>query len=378
MAGKPRRNTVLGGVVRGFTTVLLAGIVAMAIAVAVVPAVTHGKAMAVLSGSMEPTLHTGDMIVAAGVNNVLDVKIGDIITFMPDPGSPELVTHRVIGKGFEGEDVVFTTQGDNNDAADLDPVYGKQVRGKYLFKIPYLGYVSNWGTRHAAWAITGFAAILIAWGVWAFAVPTRRGREDQNADGKQDEMNEVSQAWAKSPDAPEVVHAANDQVAPTLARVGAPQDGANIHTGGPPDRPSAGPSGAEPIPAAAVPAPAPLTRAALRQARTGAPAAPTPAANPAALPSQPGGPVGHEVRRAARTETAPSGAVAAAIPPAAIPANPPQPRAWQRPEGGEHAWGVRREAPSERLAQDNRQPVDSAPESAIDLTTVLSRRRGDA
>ncbi|MDR1294923.1 MAG: signal peptidase I [Bifidobacteriaceae bacterium] len=168
----------VGGFFRALTTVLLIGLVALAAAVAVVPAATQGKALTVLSGSMEPAFSPGDLIVVSGVDNALDLKYGDIITYLPNPNDPTLITHRIIGLGVGADGApVFTTQGDANDVPD-EPVLATQVRGKYLFHIPYLGYVSDWASRHAAWAVTGFAVILIAWGIWAFAAPRRRAKED--------------------------------------------------------------------------------------------------------------------------------------------------------------------------------------------------------
>ncbi|MDR2379981.1 MAG: signal peptidase I [Bifidobacteriaceae bacterium] len=194
MGSQPKANTVAGGIVRGFTTVLLIGIVALAGAVAVVPAVTGGKALAVLSGSMEPTLHTGDLIVVTGVKNPLDLKINDIITYLPDAASDQMVTHRIIAKGFEESEVRFTTQGDANDAAD-PPVYGKQVRGRLLFRIPWLGHVTTWAAVHAPWAVVALASALILGGLWAAFGPRRRRRDDDQPPAS----NESSGRHVKGP-----------------------------------------------------------------------------------------------------------------------------------------------------------------------------------
>ncbi|MDR0594815.1 MAG: signal peptidase I, partial [Bifidobacteriaceae bacterium] len=182
MASAAKRGSFWGAFFRSLTTVLLIGLVLLAGAVAVVPAVTGGRALTVLSGSMEPAFSPGDLIIVSGVNesNVLDLKGGDIITYMPNPDDPDLITHRIIGVGATADgERTFTTQGDANPAAD-QPVLAKQVRGKYLFHIPYLGYVSDWGSRHAAWTVTGFAVILIAWGLWAFVFPAKRAREEES------------------------------------------------------------------------------------------------------------------------------------------------------------------------------------------------------
>ena len=78
------------------------------------------RPMCVLSGSMEPTYHTGSLIYVKPCAPE-DVQVGDAITF-----------------------VHFYTQGDANDAPDGAPVYFKNLIGRPVFTIPYLGYVSHW------------------------------------------------------------------------------------------------------------------------------------------------------------------------------------------------------------------------------------------
>jgi len=84
----------------------------------------------VLSGSMEPTIKTGGVVM---VKPTSEYQIGDVITYQYGHYSRNLTTHRIIGK----------TQGDNNNAADLHPVEREQIKGKVLLTIPYVGYVAN-------------------------------------------------------------------------------------------------------------------------------------------------------------------------------------------------------------------------------------------
>ena len=64
----------------------------------------------VVSGSMEPTINIGDLIVINVNDN--NYKQGDIVTFRDIEGS--FVTHRIINI----DDEVMTTKGDNNDTID--------------------------------------------------------------------------------------------------------------------------------------------------------------------------------------------------------------------------------------------------------------------
>jgi signal peptidase I len=90
----------------------------------------------VLSGSMEPTIKTGGIVM---VKPASEYQIGDVITYQYGHYSRNLTTHRIIGKTEEG----FITQGDNNNAADLHPVEREQIKGKVLLTIPYVGYAAN-------------------------------------------------------------------------------------------------------------------------------------------------------------------------------------------------------------------------------------------
>jgi signal peptidase I len=117
--------------------VLLAG-TAGALAVAVFPLVTGGAALAVLSGSMAPGLPVGAMAFVRPVDPA-DVRPDDVITFQRAPDAPELVTHRVLAVDDSSGTPVFTTKGDANEDADLDPVPASALRGELWFGMPHLG-----------------------------------------------------------------------------------------------------------------------------------------------------------------------------------------------------------------------------------------------
>ena len=69
------------------------------------------------------------------------MQVGDAITFVLNEDL-DVVTHRVISIDAENEH--FYTKGDANDAPDGAPVYFKNLIGRPVFTIPYLGYVSHW------------------------------------------------------------------------------------------------------------------------------------------------------------------------------------------------------------------------------------------
>jgi signal peptidase len=110
--------------------------VAMA-AVLVVPRALGWQGVVVLTGSMEPALHTGGV---AFVDRVPPERIGtgDLLTFTR-PGSRQQVTHRVIEVVPTSEGPSFRTKGDANDAPDGWTVTSGQVVGRVRFALPHLG-----------------------------------------------------------------------------------------------------------------------------------------------------------------------------------------------------------------------------------------------
>ena len=104
--------------------------------------------------SMTPAINVGDIII---MKVDADIEVGDVITF--HEGS-YFVTHRVIGLSPNG----FITKGDANNDIDINPVYSKDIVGKVVLVVPYIGYIvhfarSFWGPVLLIYVPTG---ILIA------------------------------------------------------------------------------------------------------------------------------------------------------------------------------------------------------------------------
>lgn len=94
------------------------------------------KLMVVQSGSMEPAIKTGSVVM---VRPEPTYKIGDVITFRNIKDPKITTTHRV----YEINGGLFTTKGDANDATDSTQVTQNQIIGKTVFTLPYLGYPVN-------------------------------------------------------------------------------------------------------------------------------------------------------------------------------------------------------------------------------------------
>ncbi len=151
-------------------TIALLAVVA---ALFVIPKVLGGASLTVLTGSMEPVFMPGDVVVVKGVNEAdvcTSIGIGTIVTYFPEPGSPDLITHRVVAKTVgtfdDGTHCRLITQGDNNDATD-EPVSPAQVRGVFMYGIPQLGWARQWvqqNPRSVAMVVGAIVVVALLWG----------------------------------------------------------------------------------------------------------------------------------------------------------------------------------------------------------------------
>jgi signal peptidase I len=94
----------------------------------------------VVSGSMEPTIQTGSVVVIDSAPSAINaVGVGDVITYN-EPGSTErIVTHRVVGVEPGG----FITQGDANQSTDRYVVASSDIIGTVQNSVPYAGYAAK-------------------------------------------------------------------------------------------------------------------------------------------------------------------------------------------------------------------------------------------
>ncbi|MEK9201265.1 MAG: signal peptidase I [Patescibacteria group bacterium] len=95
----------------------------------------------VTSGSMEPSIGTGSVVVVAPRP---DYFPGEVLTFRSGPKS--VTTHRVLAKSWP-KDITnpptFITKGDANDSTDTNQLALENVTGKVVLTIPYVGLISS-------------------------------------------------------------------------------------------------------------------------------------------------------------------------------------------------------------------------------------------
>ena len=110
---------------------------------------TEYPILAVASGSMEPVLYAGDLIVIEGIQNFADIHVapkdadppGDILVYQ---GPEDLIVHRAIDKknGTDGS-IVFIIHGDANLDGANEHIGEEKIVGRYTgFKVPWLGNIA--------------------------------------------------------------------------------------------------------------------------------------------------------------------------------------------------------------------------------------------
>lgn len=90
----------------------------------------------VQSGSMEPAVMTGDIIIIHSQDNYVK---NDVITF--HGSDSRVVTHRIIEILQKNGKSYFSTKGDANRSEDEDLITQDQIIGKISLVIPKLGYL---------------------------------------------------------------------------------------------------------------------------------------------------------------------------------------------------------------------------------------------
>ncbi len=99
--------------------------------------------MNIQSGSMEPTIKTGDLIITKTVQNPYKLEVGDIVSYVGYEGENLIIiTHRITSITGEGSGVTYVTKGDNNPTVDEVEVNPSSIVSKYEnIRMPVLGTI---------------------------------------------------------------------------------------------------------------------------------------------------------------------------------------------------------------------------------------------
>src|SRR6056297_1241666 len=127
-----------------YSVFTILAIIALLLIVSIFPITGNYNFYVVQSGSMEPAIKTGSVIMVKPMD---DYEIGDIISFgEPRPNNPP-TTHRIYDMEVIEGKIYYITKGDANNAPDRDRVAKSEVIGKTLISVPYVGYLVSFARK---------------------------------------------------------------------------------------------------------------------------------------------------------------------------------------------------------------------------------------
>ena len=142
MTGVRRRLALARELVRATALAYLVAL-GVLLTVALLPHVLGWRATVVVSGSMEPAVHVGDVILFDH-EDPATLKAGRIILF-DDPNRPgQLISHRLYDWRPDG---TLVTKGDANPTTDSTALRTSHLRGAARMVIPRIGLLAVWLDR---------------------------------------------------------------------------------------------------------------------------------------------------------------------------------------------------------------------------------------
>ncbi len=123
-------------------------------------AVTFGVHLLVFqSGSMSPTIHTGDLALSRTVS-AAELRPDDVVSVIDAGGNR--VTHRVVDVVRQGDLRQLTLKGDANESIDQE-TYTVAEAQRVVFVLPKAGYVVSWTTSPLGLVLLGgYGAFLLS------------------------------------------------------------------------------------------------------------------------------------------------------------------------------------------------------------------------
>lgn len=103
------------------------------------------QSFVVKSGSMEPSIMTGDIIISKLKTPETVYNVNDVITYnVTDKGEDKIVTHRIVKIISDGNNPNYQTKGDANRTEDNGNILRSQIIGKTVYTIPKMGYIVSY------------------------------------------------------------------------------------------------------------------------------------------------------------------------------------------------------------------------------------------
>lgn len=148
-----------------------------------VPTVGGYAPLIVLTGSMEPDIMSGDLIIVKQIDGK-DVNVHDVIAFFdPDGNGTSILTHRVEEIYEENGTLYFRTKGIANNTQDRLPVSADKLVGIYVTRIGGAGNVAMFMQTTAGLIICVVVplVLLIGWDVFRRKRYEKANKQDTDA-----------------------------------------------------------------------------------------------------------------------------------------------------------------------------------------------------
>lgn len=164
-------------------------LVASLAAIALLPGLLGWHATVVQSGSMEPNISPGDVVLTSPLPSGAETPLGRVVSFLSpaeaEPSGVEKIRlHRIV---VANDDGTFMTAGDANADVDSTPIVRDQIIGQARLLVPFVG-LPGWWMGHgevlplAAWlVVTTMALIVVAVDSTAATITTAVARRDRPA-----------------------------------------------------------------------------------------------------------------------------------------------------------------------------------------------------
>jgi signal peptidase I len=160
MSWRLHKARLLGGAA---LTWAIGGFVIALLVAAVAPLAIGLHTYAVQSGSMTPTIDTGDLVITRTITPT-QAHIGDIVMFKDPEGSGRLISHRVRAVRERDGRSYFVTRGDANTGFEHWNVPDSGTIGEIVYRVPKLGFLlGRIGSTPGRIGLVVIPALLLLW-----------------------------------------------------------------------------------------------------------------------------------------------------------------------------------------------------------------------
>ena len=116
-------------------------LIVLIVVIVLVSGILKYKMIAIGSNSMKEAYERGDAVIYRKIEDVHDLRVGDIIAFEK---SNVVITHRIKDIINKNGVLTFKTKGDNNNSVDYFDVDSPDILGKIEYRVKYIGYPTIW------------------------------------------------------------------------------------------------------------------------------------------------------------------------------------------------------------------------------------------